>query len=586
MMDLPVDARWPVGALLCCFAFLYTPVAAQSVDDLPPVTDTYALTDARVVQAPGEVLEPATVLVRDGIIEAVGNDVDVPYDAREIEADSLVVYAGFVDGLSHAGVAMPDTEGDSDDGDENGSDVEDPGDPPPDRAGIQPDRAVQSFLSPDEKTLTELRKIGFTTGHVVPEGQMLPGTGAIVQFGGETGSDMVLEQRPSLFAQIKTADGYVYPATDMAVIATMRQLFREAARRQNLQDAYRENPEGRRRPPQDPVHSALNPVLDGSLPMAFYADDVLSIHRVLDLQDELDFPLVLAGLAESHAAVETLGDVDAPLFLTLDLPEEPKRSAESDTIAADTTDRPSRFYDPDLRTATYRDVSSEEENLELRYAIERKKYLQTAAMLEEAGLRFGFTTREADAGDVRANLRTMIEEGLSEEAALAALTTRPAALLDLDRRLGTVEDGKIANLVVTDGSYFEEDTSVRYVFVDGRLYDYASDGDEGEVTGEPSAVVGTWSYTLETSQGDFSGTIEIEGDASGLSGTFVGPQGDEQNLESVSWDGTTLSFSVDSPQGGTATVSVTVEGERFDGSVSGSGQSFSISGERTSSPDR
>jgi len=580
MMDPSVDARWAAGALLCCLAFFSLPAAAQSVDDLPPVTDTYALTNARVVQAPGEVLDPATVLVRDGIIEAVGSDVSVPYDAREIEADSLVVYAGFVDGLSHAGVAMPG------DDEEEDSEVEDPGDPPMDRAGIQPDRAVQPFLSPDEKTLTELRKIGFTTGHVVPEGQMLPGTGAIVLYGGDSGSDMVLESRPSLFAQIQTAEGYIYPATDMAVIATMRQLYREAARRQDLQEAYRENPDGRRRPPQDPVHSALTPVLDGSLPMAFYADDALSIHRILNLQDELGFPLLLAGLAESHAAIESIENTDAPLFLTLDLPEEPTRSAESDTIAADTTDRPSRFYDPDLQTATYRDVSAEEENLELRHAAERQTYLRTAAMLEEAGLQFGFTTREADAGDIRSHLRTMIEEGLSEDAALAALTTRPASLLGLDRRLGTVEDGKIANLVVTDGSYFEEDTGIQYVFVDGRLYDYASESEEGEVTGEVSAVVGTWSYTLETSQGDFSGRIEIEGDASGLSGTFVGPQGDEQDLQSVSWDGTTLSFSVDSPQGGSATVSVTVEGESFDGSVSGSGQSFSISGERTSSPER
>lgn len=588
MMDPLPDVRRTAGALVCLLAFLAAPVAApvaaQSVDDLPPVTDTYALTDARVIQAPGQVLDPATVLVRDGLIEAVGTDVSVPYDAREIDADSLVVYAGFIDGLSHAGVQRPESGSDDE---EDGNEAEvDPGDPPTDRSGIQPDRSVRSFLAPDEKTLEALRKIGFTTGHVVPEGRMLPGSGAIVQYGGASAGDLVLEPKPSLFAQIQPADGYVYPATDMAVIATMRQLFREAARRQNLQEAYRENPDGRRRPPRDPVHNALFPVLDGSLPMAFYADDALSIHRVLTLQRELGFPLLLAGLAESHAALESLETADAPLFLTLDLPEEPARSAESDTIAADTTDRPSRFYDPDLRTASYRDVSAEAENLELRHAAERKKYLRTAALLEEADLPFGFTTREADAGDIRSHLRTMIEEGLSAEAALAALTTRPASLLGLDRRLGTVEDGKIANLVVTDGSYFDEDTSVRYVFVDGRLYDYASESEEGEVTGEASAVVGTWSYTLETSQGDFSGTIEIEGDASGLSGTFVGPQGDEQDLQSVSWDGTTLSFSVDSPQGGSATVSVTVEGESFDGSVSGSGQSFSISGERTRSPDR
>ena len=313
MMDPLPDVRRTAGALVCLLAFLAAPVAApvaaQSVDDLPPVTDTYALTDARVIQAPGQVLDPATVLVRDGLIEAVGTDVSVPYDAREIDADSLVVYAGFIDGLSHAGVQRPESGSDDE---EDGNEAEvDPGDPPTDRSGIQPDRSVRSFLAPDEKTLEALRKIGFTTGHVVPEGRMLPGSGAIVQYGGASAGDLVLEPKPSLFAQIQPADGYVYPATDMAVIATMRQLFREAARRQNLQEAYRENPDGRRRPPRDPVHSALFPVLDGSLPMAFYADDALSIHRVLTLQRELGFPLLLAGLAESHAALESLETADA-----------------------------------------------------------------------------------------------------------------------------------------------------------------------------------------------------------------------------------------------------------------------------------
>ena len=98
-------------------------------------------------------------------------------------------------------------------------------------------------------------------------------------------------------------------------------------------------------------------------------------------------------------------------------------------------------------------------------------------------------------------------------------------------------------------------------------------------------MLGTWSYTLETPQGELSGKITIEGDQSGLEGTFVGPQGEEQPLQSVSFDGTTLSFAVDSPQGGSVSVSVTVEGDTFEGSASLSGQSFSISGERISGPD-
>lgn len=571
--------RGGLAALLSTVLLLLVgPLAhAQSIDDLPSVTDTYALENARVVQAPGQVLESATVVVEDGLIEAVGDDADVPYDARRIEADSLVVYAGFIDGLSHAGVEMREEE--------DQEQPDDPGNPPPDKAGIQPDRSVRPFLSPDGSDLGKLRKSGFTAGHVVPEGDMLPGAGAIAFYGGNSPDDMVLEQDPALFAQISTASGYMYPATDMAVIAKMRQLYREAERRKQLKAQYQQNPRGMRQPPQDPVHSALFPVLDGETPFAFYADEALSLHRILDLREELGFPLMLAGLQESHELVDVMDGVDAPLFLTLDLPDEPKRSAESDTTVVDTTDQPSKYYDPDLRTPSQDAMDEEEQNLELRHAMERKTYLETAATLHEAGLQFGFTTREAKPGDVHKNLRTMIENGLPEETALAALTTRSASQLGLENRLGTVEEGKIANLVVTDGDYFAEDTEVKHVFVDGALYDYTSDEGGGEVTADVSAVVGTWSYTLETPQGDLEGTITIEGDQSGLEGSFTGPRGEAEDLQSISFDGTTLSFSVSSPQG-TISISVTVEGDTFEGTASGDFGSFPITGERTSSPER
>jgi imidazolonepropionase-like amidohydrolase len=578
-MTLPAFRRLGLAVLSLGLVLAVSAGPTQGQDfEVPDVTDTYAITDARVVQAPGQVLESATVVVRDGLIEQVGPNVEVPFDARRVEGDSLVVYAGFIDGLSHAGVEMPDDEGN------NGEDI-DPGDPPFDRAGIQPDRALRPFLTLDNSKLESLREVGFTAGHVVPEGEMLPGAGGYVLYGGAADDGMLLETRPTLFAQIQRADGYVYPATDMAVLAKMRQLFREAARRQELEAAYAENPSGQPRPPQDPVHSALFPVLDGETPLAFYADGALTIHRVLALQDELGFPLVLAGLAESHATVPMLQDTDAPLFLTLDLPEEPTRSAQQDTLVADTTSNPSRFYDPDLRTANYRDLSEEEGNLELRHAMERQDYLETAATLHEAGIAFGFTTREAKAGDVRENLRTMIEQGLPEDVALAALTTQPAEALGLSQRLGTVEEGKIANLVVTDGAYFDEDTAVQHVFVDGQLYDYSSEAEEGEISGDVAKVVGTWEYTLETPQGDRSGTLTFEGDASGLEGTITSPDGDEQELEAISFDGTTLSFTIPNESGPTLSVTVTIEGDTFEGSVSTPGPSLTITGERTSTPD-
>jgi len=553
---------------------LVGPTLAQDIE-VPSATTTYALKGVDVVQAPGQVLDSATVVVRDGVIDAVGPNVQVPYDARSVEGDSLVVYPGFIDGLSHAGVEMPDSEDDE---------AEDPSDPPRDVAGIQPDREVASLLTPDESDLKELREAGFTAGHVVPEGQMLPGTGAYVVYGGETGDEMILERDQTRFAQLEGSGNFVYPSTDMAVIAQLRQLYREADRRMTLEADYEQDPTGQPLPPRDPAHSAFFPVVDGEMPLAFYADEAVDIHRVLSLQNELGFPLVLAGLQNGFRTVDALQDTDAPLFLTLDLPDEPSSPTPEDTTVADTTDTPGEYYNPDFRATSYRDVPDEVENLQLRHLMEYQKYLRSAATLDEADLSFGFTTRNVDGGDIREHLRLLVDHGLPSETALAALTTRPASFLGLEDRLGTVEEGKMANLVVTNGSYFDEDTDVQHVFVNGHQYDYTSDAEEGEVSGDVSQVVGTWSFTLETPGGEISGTLSIEGDESGLGGTIT-IQGESQDLQSVSFDGSRLSFSVPSSQGPSFSVSVTVEGDSFEGTATAQGQSLSISGERTSSPD-
>jgi hypothetical protein len=108
---------------------------------------------------------------------------------------------------------------------------------------------------------------------------------------------------------------------------------------------------------------------------------------------------------------------------------------------------------------------------------------------------------------------------------------------------------------------------------------------EGEVTGDAEAVVGAWTMTLETPQGEVDIDVTISGDASGLSGTVVGPDGSEEQLESISFDGETLSFVVPGSQMGDARVSGTVEGNRFDGSLSAGGMSLDVTGQRTS-PER
>ena len=596
------------------------PDEAPDPDEVPRVTGAYAIENARIVVAPGEVIESGTVVVRDGLIEAAGRNVRVPYDAAPIEGDSLTVYAGFISGLSHAGIPKG---GD----DEEESEVERPGAPPNEAAGIQPDRTARALLDPEENTIAKLREAGFTTAHTVPRSGMLPGRGAVIQLGGDSPGDMVLREDASVFAQFEGA-GNVYPATDMAVIATMRQLLRETERRQALGQRYEEEPQGLPRPRYDDVHAAFRPVLAGEKPLFFFTEGALDIHRATRLQQELGFPLAMGGLQQSFAASETLqelqsGERNTPLFLSLALPEEPDDtpddtdadSARADSVrpgpvpnaVADTTDpgnlgvgqdtmkavspeRPGSAFIRDFRTRSYEDTDDERENLLARRALYAERYYANAAALDEAGLRFGFSTLQAEAGNLHENLRKMVEYGLSKEDALAALTTDAAALLGLSRQLGTVEEGKIANLVVTSGPLFEEDTSVRHVFVDGQPFEY--EPSSGEDSDAPPAEgvnpMGTWEFEVSTPGGSTqTGTLTLEGSPDNLSGTITGPDGEEQPLDDPQLNGSDLTFEFDGGQIGTLSVTATISGDSMEGTVTVPGiGGFPLEATRVSSPDR
>jgi imidazolonepropionase-like amidohydrolase len=554
----------PLCRALPVLLVLLAPLArAQGItSDTPlrPVTRTFALTNARVVQAPGRVLEGATVVVRDGLIAAVGRAVAVPYDAEVIEADSLTVYAGFVDALGHAGVPEPPEE-------EDPPPVPDPGAPPRDRAGLQPDRDVRALLRPDHSSVEAFRNAGFTAAHVVPYGGMLPGQGAVVLLRapsrGERPEAVLLTGPVSLYASFRGAEG-VYPTTPMGVTAVLRDLLTEAARRRApSRDA------GAARAPYDPVLEALAPALARERPLFFEVRTPTAAFRALALSDELRVPVVLAGLPWSVPLVEALRGADEPVLAPLALP---------DTLAADTSATAVPYPPPapgepvfiaERRARSYDDVPTEQSAMHAQRAAAVGRYEANAATLAAAGVPFAFTTLGAKPEQVRPNLRRMVAAGLSEDDALAALTTTPARLLGLDGALGTVEEGRLANLVVTAGGYFEEDAEVRFVFVEGVRYEVDEDRPEGA---DPDAVVdaaGTWRYTASTPDGEQTGTFTLEGTGASLRGTI---RTDEVHiLQSITLEGNVLTLRYLQPGLGEVRLTGVIEGDTFTGSAEAPG---------------
>lgn len=570
-----------------------------------PVTRTYAITNARVVQAPGRVLERATVVVHDGLIRAVGPNVRVPVGAQVIEGDSLVVYAGFVDALAHVGLDLPpiDTQ----------ARVPNPDDPPRDRAGILPDRLARAHLKPSDNGVEALRKAGFTVAHVAPASGMLSGQSAVVLLAGERPYETVLVPEAALVARFAGGQG-VAPATPMAVAARFRQLYREARRQQEARARAEADPTGLPRVPFDPVSTALAPSAAGQQPVFFVASSALEGHRALNLGEELDLRLVLAGVPEPSPLVERLRARRQPVVTPLALPREPRQDAnrretpERQTPEEEPTPEtrpeppaeppagPRAGADVDLtahlgggiprttaRTRTYRDVHDEAERLRERQRAAIALHERAPLTLHEAGIPFVFGSMGTSGNDVRAHLRRMVARGLPADEALAALTTRPAELFGLSRRLGTVEPGKLANLVVTDGDYFAEGTRVRYVFVDGERFEVeaarpANDGDRrrngGEAGAPPAAasVVGTWSYTITVGGDAVGGRLTIRGTPGALAGSIEVPGVGSLPLADVRQEGALLTFTIPGTPLGTARGSARLEGERMEGELALPGQ--------------
>ena len=436
----------------------------KNAPDIPVVTNALAITNARVVLRPGKILDRGSVVVRNGLIQAVGASVSIPPDARVIDGTGLTVYAGFIDGYSWAGAPKAESRNDS---------VAKAGDPPNDRAGITPERDIRDLYNHHDNAIDSLRQAGFTVAHVVPRGGMLPGRGGLMFLGGLDTGRLVLRGDASVVARFNGANN-VYPATPMGIMAKLRNLYRQAEGLKDAEGKFRSDPNGFERPINDPVRASFFGPISGSTPIVFQVNNDLQARRALLLSKELGFPLMLAGLKEGRDVADLLRQENTPLFLSLDFPdeiqEEESDSAATDDDAAKDPDGTAVVEKEDAKPAVtlmeesirsggrasdYRAVEGERLRLIAIRDEARRAAVNTPAFYHLSGTSFGFSTAGVHGKDLRKNLIEAVYHGLPEEAALAALTTDAAKMIGMERLLGTVEAGKAANFVITTGPYFQ-----------------------------------------------------------------------------------------------------------------------------------
>ena len=515
-----------------------------------PVTRTYALTNATVITKPGTELKETTVIIKDGLIQSVGKNASIPADAQVIDASKLYIYPAFIDGMSNTGAKRPENP-------ERPQNLFTP-DPPNFYAGITPENSVVDQLEVGNSGVGSLREVGFAISNVVPYGRMLPGSSALILLkDGAHPDDFIMKKDVALFAQWVGAPG-AYPGNILGIMAKWRNLYRNAEQDKRHAELYAQNPAGMPRPENDRVSQAFFPVINKQKPVMFDVSSVLDVRRAMRLRDDLGFPLIVAGVEQSWELVDQLKATSTPIFLSLDVPDEPKPAEEDDK-------------------------SDEMKSLEDRRMEFYKIHVGQAAKLQAAGVNFGFAVGNVRANSIWKNLQVYVDNGLSADAALAALTTNPASILGISQITGTVEAGKLANVLVTTAPLFTKDAKVKMMFVDGDKFEYeikentrgnrgAGNAGSNAAATSSDPIVGTWSYVMETPQGEQGGKMIIKRENGAYTGTLTSEDGSPDNvMNNVNFRDGELAFDFSVDAGGQSVEIVVVgavTGKSYDAQAS------------------
>ncbi len=529
---------------------------SQNSDDAKEVTSTFYIKNAFVVQKPGTVLPNSSVLIKDGLIKSVGPNIKIPFDAKVVDADSMYVYAGFIDACSHSGIAVEEQK--------ERPRVKDPGNPPKKLAGITPQNTVREAMgNKQDKSMGEMRDLGFGFVHVIPRGRMLPGQGSILSTGKGKPEQTLIKENISQFAQFKPAQR-MFPATTIAVMSQFRDLYKNAEYSNAYMKSYNLRPQGLERPNHSEELGALFPVVSKQMPVFFYTAKVKDVNRALILNKELGFNMVLTGIRQGWPLMDEIISGRHSVVLSLHLPEKIEDESEEE-----------KKDDEKGEDEKKKDEKKKEEDPEMKMLLEKKKkshdeYVGQAAMFEKRGIAFSFSSLDTKSKDIRPNILRMVKGGLSERAALAALTTNPASLLGVSNVAGTIESGKIANLFITDKSYFDEDSKIKYLINDGELKEFKEKKKKKKGSGEEDvAIEGSWTYEVAVPGEQQSGVMIVKGSGDDISIKINSSDdpSDYVDATNVDLDGNNLTFDL-SIEGVSYSIDVSFEGSDFEGNVS------------------
>ena len=390
----------------------------------------YAFTNAIIIVDPQTTLQNATLLIRNGRVEAVGTSVTLPAGTVVADLKGKRIYPALIDIDSDYG--MPDVPRNTGGGRSGAPQYES------NKKGayywnqaVQPENDAGTLFKADTKKADELRKLGFGAVLTHPHDGIVRGTGTLVTLADDRENTLVLKPGATAhYSFSKGSSGQQYPNSMMGSVALLRQALYDA-------DWYK------RSGSKEQANMSLDALSrNQSLPAIFDANDKLGILRADKLGDEFGIQYVIRSSGDEYQRIDEVKATGASLIVPLNYPQ------------------PYDVEDP-----------WDADNVSLAELKHWDMAPSNAGRLATANIPFALTTSGLkNKADFWANLRKAIENGLTEQKALEALTTVPARLVRADDQLGTLQKGRLANFIITSGNLFSADNVIYENWMQGKQY--------------------------------------------------------------------------------------------------------------------
>ena len=421
---------------LCFAAVLFSVLSPAWSDDRsvePPTglranpPSVFALINARVVIRSGREVPNATIIVRNGLIHSVQQGGAAPADAEVIDLTGKIVYPGIIDAYSE--VSLPADHLKNTAGHWNSK--------------VTPQLSAGTHVQPLEERET-LRKQGIVAVHRAPADGVVRGTTAVVSTGDGQAGRLVLADRVAQQLELTASrrSRTNYPGSPMGAVALARQTMYDA---QWYAEAHRVAASSRvQRPDINNALEALIPVVNGRQPILVETSDEQFALRADLFAREFGLKLILRGSGSEYRRISEIAATGRPVIVPLSFPDAPNVSTPE--IAAGVT----------LESLMHWDLAP-----------------RNPAELHAAGVVIALTTHGLKSpGEFLKQVRLAIRHGLPKATALDAMTVVPARLTGVSHLLGTIEPGRLASFVVTDGDLFDTGTHIVETWVEGVRSEY------------------------------------------------------------------------------------------------------------------